>query len=49
MFVHIVIFYRLAKTEAAAPARPWLNGGAARGNAAVIASAAKQSRGTAGV
>jgi hypothetical protein len=49
MFVHVVIFYRLAKTEAAAPAHSWLNGGAARGNAAVIASAAKQSRGTAGV
>jgi hypothetical protein len=31
MFVHVVIFYRLAKTEAAAPARPWLKGGAARG------------------
>ena len=24
MFLHIVIFYRLAKTEAAATARPWL-------------------------
>jgi hypothetical protein len=28
MFIHIVVFYRLAKTEAAAPARPWLSGGA---------------------
>jgi hypothetical protein len=28
MFIHVVIFYRLAKTEAAAPAHPWLNGGA---------------------
>ena len=28
MFIHIVIFYRLAKTEAAATARPWLSGGA---------------------
>jgi hypothetical protein len=33
MFIHIVIFYRLSKTEAAAPARPWLNGGAATGSA----------------
>ena len=49
MFVHVVIFDRLAKTEAAAPAHSWLNSGAARRNAAVIASAAKQSRGTAGV
>ena len=48
MFVHVVIFYRLAKTEAAAPARPWLNGGAARGNAAVTAGATKQSSETAG-
>jgi hypothetical protein len=32
MFIHIVIFYRLAKTEAAAP---WLDGGAARGGASV--------------
>jgi hypothetical protein len=28
MFLHIVIFYRLAKTEAAAQAHPWLSGGA---------------------
>ncbi len=35
MFLHVVIFYRLAKTEAAAPARPWLNGGAARGGVSV--------------
>lgn len=35
MFIHIVIFYRLAKTEAAAPAQPWLDGGAARGGASV--------------
>ena len=28
MFIHIVIFYRLAKSEAAAPAHPLLNGGA---------------------
>ena len=35
MFLHIVIFYRLAKTEAAAPARPRLDGGMARGGAAV--------------
>jgi hypothetical protein len=35
MFIHIVIFYRLAKTEAAAPARRWLNGGAARGGASI--------------
>ncbi len=32
MFLHIVVFYRLAKTEAAAPAHPWLSGGAARGD-----------------
>ena len=35
MFIHLVIFYRLAKTEAAAPTRPWLNGGTARGGASV--------------
>ena len=35
MFIHIVIFYRLATTKAAAPARPWLNGGAARGSVSV--------------
>ena len=35
MFVHAVIFYRLSKTEATAPARPWLNGGAARGGVSV--------------
>jgi hypothetical protein len=35
MFIHIVIFYGLAKTEAAAPAQPWLDGGAARGGASV--------------
>ncbi len=35
MFIHIVIFYRLAKTEAAARAHPWLNGGAARGGVSV--------------
>jgi hypothetical protein len=35
MFIHLVVFYRLAKTEAAAPARPWLNGGAARGSVSV--------------
>jgi hypothetical protein len=35
MFIHVVIFYRLAKTEAAAPARPWLNGGAARSSVSV--------------
>jgi hypothetical protein len=34
MFIHIVIFYRLAK-EAAAPARPRLGGGMARGGASV--------------
>ena len=32
MFIHIVVFYRLAK-EAAAPARPRLGGGMARGRA----------------
>ena len=32
MFLHIVIFHRLAKTEAAARAHPWLSGGAARGD-----------------
>ena len=31
MFIHVVVFYRLAKTEAAATARPWLSGGPARG------------------
>jgi len=35
MFIHLVIFYRLAKTETAAPAHPWLNGGAARSGASV--------------
>ena len=30
MFIHVVIFYRLAKTEALAPAQPWLGGGARR-------------------
>jgi hypothetical protein len=35
IFVHLVIFYRLAKTEASAPARPQLSGGAARGGVAV--------------
>jgi len=36
MFIHVVIFYRmLARTEAGAPARPWINGGAARGGASV--------------
>jgi hypothetical protein len=35
MFIHVVIFYRLAKIETAAPAHPWLNGGAARSGVAV--------------
>jgi hypothetical protein len=35
MFIHIVIFYRLAKAEAAARAHPWLNSGAARGRVPV--------------
>ena len=28
IFIHIVVFYRLTKSEASAPARPWLNPGA---------------------
>ncbi len=35
MFIHIVVFYRLAKTEAVAPAHRWLNGGAARGGVSI--------------
>jgi hypothetical protein len=35
MFVHLVIFYRLAKTEAAARAHPRLNGGMAKGSVSV--------------
>jgi hypothetical protein len=35
MFIHLVIFYRLAKTEAAAPAHPRLSGGEARGGVSV--------------
>ncbi|HEX9169252.1 MAG TPA: hypothetical protein VF886_10050 [Roseiarcus sp.] len=35
VFIHIVIFYRLAKSEAAAPAHPWVSSGAARGGASV--------------
>ena len=35
MFLHVVIFYRLTRTEAAAPSHPWLNGGAARGGVSV--------------
>ncbi len=35
MFIHLVIFYRLAKAEAAARAHPWLNGGAARDGVSV--------------
>jgi hypothetical protein len=35
MFIHVVIFYRLAKTEAAAPAHPRLGGGEARGGVSV--------------
>jgi hypothetical protein len=35
MFIHVVVFYRLAKSEAAAPARPWLSDGAARGGVSV--------------
>jgi hypothetical protein len=30
IFIHIVIFYRLATTKASAPARPWISGRAAR-------------------
>ncbi len=33
--IHVVIFYRLAKSEASSPARPWLNNGAARGGVSV--------------
>jgi hypothetical protein len=35
MFIHVVVFYRLAKTEAAAPAHAWLDSGEARGGVSV--------------